>query len=100
MNTTMMPQLENSTAPKLYLMHEIIKKYCIRPPLGYVYEAYMKYMDFGFQLKDALLYTHKLETLLVSSTSNTGYLTCIMTLFSRDVTVCLGNHREPVIGLT
>lgn len=99
----MMPELENSTAPKLYLM-QIIKKYRIRPPLGYVYEAYMKHMDFafllGFQLKGASLYTHKLETLLVSSTSSTGYLTCIMTLFSRDVTVCLGNHREPVIGLT
>lgn len=44
----MMPQLENSTAPKLYLMHKIIKKYRIRPPLGYVYEAYMKHMDFAF----------------------------------------------------
>lgn len=86
MNTTMMSELGNSTAPKLYLMHTIIKKYLIRPPLGYVYEAYMKDMDFsfllGFQLKDASLYTYKLETLLVSSTSSTGYLACIMTLFS------------------
>lgn len=55
-------------SPELYFMHKIIRKYCIRSPLGHVCKTYTNHRNFallfGCQLKDTSLYTHKSEMLL------------------------------------